>query len=504
MKSFTKIFIYTLLLLSATGLFIYLDYSDTTFLYDDVYSVFMAKASYGDIAKITASDVHPPLYYWGLKTFSAVFGESMFTLRLFSALGVVATLLLGCFPVRRLFGDKVAILFILLVILFPVTQYLVTEIRMYSWTMFFVLACALSAYSIFDRGAKKDWLLFLVTGICASYLHNYGLLSIAGIYALLFIFLFRTNKNWKWVLVCGGIFTLVYMAWFLQLVNQIGMVSEDYWIKPLTINDLFLHIYYFYSPKEVWLPFLDFTKVQMMVGLIVIMAIQLIITLKVFVGGYREKDKTVMLAAVAFIAFLIPIAIGALISVTYLPVLVTRFMTCSFPLFALSLAFILAKAIKYPLYKKLTCLFLLLLFIDGGVRLYSGIKYYDRMEIANAKIRGFVMNGKLQPQRTIFLANSFSYHVMPRLQLIVPHNRFQVLVSDKTEDLRPFVLEKVSGEEFLHDEFVLVHQEREAIQSDFRKFRQSLDGLYMTTDSIHAADIYLYRMKKVTGLSTVY
>lgn len=504
MKTFPKILIYASLLFIATGLFIYLDYRDASFLYDDVYSVFMAKASYSDIATITASDVHPPLYYWGLKTFSIIFGDSMFALRSFSALGVIATLLLGCFPVRKLFGDKVAVLFMILIILFPVTQYLATEIRMYSWTMFFVLACALSAYSVFDKGTKKDWLLFLVTGICASYLHNYGLLSVIGIYGLLFISLFRANKNWKWLLVCGGIFTLVYMAWFLQLIGQIGMVSEDYWIKPLTINDLFLHIYYFYSPKEIWLPFQDFTKAQMMIWLIIIMAVQLILTLKVLISGYREKDKTTMLAVIAFIAFLIPIAIGALVSLTYLPVLVTRFMTCSFPLFALSLAFILAKALEYPLYKKLTYLFLLLLLADSGVRFYSGIKYYDRMEIANTRIRSFAMNGKLQGGRTIFLANDFSYHVMPRLQLIIPQNRFQVLVSDKAEDLRPFILEKVSTNEFLHDKFILVHQEREAVQSDFRKFQQALDGLYITTDSIHAADIYLYRMKKVIGSSTNY
>lgn len=89
--------------------------------YDDAYSVFMLKSSYTDIAKITAEDVHPPLYYWGLKAFSSIFGDTIFSLRLFSALGIFATFLLGYFPIRKLFGDRVALIFISLLIMFPVT-----------------------------------------------------------------------------------------------------------------------------------------------------------------------------------------------------------------------------------------------------------------------------------------------------------------------------------------------------------------------------------------------
>lgn len=131
--------VYILLFAIGVSLFTYLDFADLAIPYDDAYSVFMVKSSYSDIVKITAKDVHPPLYYWGLKAFSAIFGDTIFSLRLFSALGIFATFLLGYFPIRKQFGDRVALMFISLLIMFPVTQYLATDIRMYSWTMFFCI-----------------------------------------------------------------------------------------------------------------------------------------------------------------------------------------------------------------------------------------------------------------------------------------------------------------------------------------------------------------------------
>jgi hypothetical protein len=150
-------------------------------------------------------------------------------------------------------------------------------------------------------------------------------------------------------------------------------ITEGYWIQPLTLNDLFLHIYYFYSPKEIWLPFTDFSKNQMIVGLVVILAVQLALSLKVLATGRKDRNLFAVGAFIAFISFLFPVLVGAVISVLFVPVLVTRYMTCSFGLFALSLAFILARATEYPLYKKLSGLFLVLLLITGGIRLYSGL-----------------------------------------------------------------------------------------------------------------------------------
>lgn len=486
----SKVFIYILILAFAMGLFAFLDLKDVEIPYDDAYSAFMIKSSYQEIMHITAKDVHPPLYYWGLKTFSLLFGDSTFVLRLFSSLGVFLALLLGCFSIRRFFGDKVAISFMLLMVLFPVTQYLATDIRMYSWTMFFVLACGLSAFDIYANGKMRSWLLFLLTGICAAYLHNYGLLSVFGIYVCLFVSLILNKKRWQYLVLCGVLFSLAYLPWLFQLISQFGDVAGDYWINPLTINDLFLHIYYFYSPKDIWLPFTDFTKSQMMVWLIIIMCIQLVLTLKAITASLKEKDRTKNLIIVSFLAFLFPVFVGGLISFIYVPILVTRYMTCSFGLFILSFAFVLAKVSEYPVYKKLSYIFLALLFVNGGVRACSGIKHYSEVEAAYNRIRKF---SKSDNNEQVFVVNDFSYHVMPRLQLIIPDNEYYVLDQGKYKNFEPFIFEKTDSVRF--DKYILVHQERGAIQEEFRLYQTELLRQNIITDSIHVLDIYMYKVQ---------
>ncbi len=490
---FRKGYIYVFLVVVAFIIFSYLNFVSEAVLYDDVYSLFMARSSYSDILSITASDVHPPLYYWGLKIFTSIFGHSVFIAREFSTLGVIATLLLGCFPIRKLFGNKVAIFFILLVIIFPVSQYLANEVRMYSWTMFFVTACALLAYKAYYDNKKEYWIMFLITAICAAYMHNYGLLSISGIFFILLFIAIKHKKHWKPVLIIGFIFSLVYLPWLIQLINQIGSVSQDYWIKDLTINDIYLHLYYFYSPKEIWLPFTLFSKTQMMIGLIPIMAIQLYITITVLLRAYREKGKYLNNILLAFLAFFIPVFIGGLVSVTYMPVLVTRYMTCSFGLFALGSAFVFAKA--WDRYKWIVSIFMIMLFADACIRFYSGLQFQQENKIVNDRIRDFATDDN--SQNTTFIVNDFSYHVMPRLQIIAPGNHYEVLVSNTISqiDFRPFTFEQVRS--LPKTNFILVHQEREAIQKDFRQFAKALSGEYVITDSLHAADIYLYKVSPI-------
>jgi uncharacterized membrane protein len=483
-------YIYLLLFIAGISLFSYLGLKDTAIPYDDAYSAFMIKSSYADIVRITAKDVHPPLYYWGLKAFSSLFGESIFTLRLFSLSGVLAVLLLGCFPIRKLFGDRVAIHFILLLLFFPVTQYLATDIRMYSWSMFLVLACAVYAYKIYTGGKFRNWVLFFITGICAAYTHNYGLLSVLGIYALLLISLIPAKEKCYRLIICGVLLSIAYTPWFLQLMRQLNDVAGDYWIAPLTMNDLYLHIYYFYSPKEIWRPFTDFTKVQMMAGLIFIMAIQLIITVKVLYSAFKEKDKVTYPIIISFLAFLFPVLAGGIISIAYVPILVTRYMTCSFGLFILSLAFILAKANKYPAYRKLTYIFLASVLFIGGLRAFSGLRYYKETQDVYSRIRDFSYN---DGEKQIFVAADSSYHTISRLQLIIPENDFYIINHGRYENFRPFSFNETDSVPFR--DFILVHHEMYGICPDFKAYRHRLQDRYIITDSLRAMESYFYKLK---------
>ena len=63
--------------------------------YDEAYSLAMIKHSFSEIAQITAEDVHPPLYYFGLKLFTSLGGDVIILSKIFSIIPVLLTMLLG-------------------------------------------------------------------------------------------------------------------------------------------------------------------------------------------------------------------------------------------------------------------------------------------------------------------------------------------------------------------------------------------------------------------------
>ena len=97
------------LLLASFGLRVY-RLGDKSVWWDEGLAAWAARQSPADIARWTAADVHPPLYFWMLHLWRLGSGDTEFALRLLSAglgvLTVAATYLLG----RVVGGAKVGLL----------------------------------------------------------------------------------------------------------------------------------------------------------------------------------------------------------------------------------------------------------------------------------------------------------------------------------------------------------------------------------------------------------
>src|SRR5512145_3373214 len=76
---------------------------------DEIYTKAMLEGSLSDFYAKFKNDLHPPLYYLGLRFFTALFGLTATTLRLFSVLGVLSTILLGYFAGQRIFDKQGAL-----------------------------------------------------------------------------------------------------------------------------------------------------------------------------------------------------------------------------------------------------------------------------------------------------------------------------------------------------------------------------------------------------------
>ena len=224
--------------------------------YDEVFSVNFIKHSYGEIAALTAKDVHPPLYYWYLKLFHDV-GKtlvpgvsSMVLCKLASILPFVGILIYTLTGIRKLFGFPVAGLFWFLVMTMPQISNYTVEIRMYSLALFFITALFVHSCEIV-RNVKGNlsWLGFFLYGILTAYTQYYACVAVIAVYLALFVWFFIVEKKGiRKLLICAGLSVILYLPWLPSFISQVQKVSSSYWIQPLTWKSIFGCMKYVFLP----------------------------------------------------------------------------------------------------------------------------------------------------------------------------------------------------------------------------------------------------------------
>ncbi len=100
--------------------------------FDEGYSILLARQPIGELLSLTAVDAHPPLYYLLLKAWAVMFGFSELSLRSLSALLMGLSAVVTLMLVRRLFGTRVALLVVPIIIFAPFALRYGYEVRMYA------------------------------------------------------------------------------------------------------------------------------------------------------------------------------------------------------------------------------------------------------------------------------------------------------------------------------------------------------------------------------------
>ena len=204
--------------------------------HDEMWTLLMARKPFDEMMKIViADDGNPPLYYiyerfWDyfdndkLNVFWSRFGN-FFILFL--------TSLLGLFPIRRLFGDRVSLLFCALVFIMPPSFYLVTDIRGYRLSGLLVAGAFVYALCICYNNKRGDWFWLALCSLLGMYNHYLcGIWNIL-IWGGLFLYLLR-QKRYKDIgkmFLWGAFVSLAYLPWLLVFINQYGSMKANWYPK---------------------------------------------------------------------------------------------------------------------------------------------------------------------------------------------------------------------------------------------------------------------------------
>lgn len=303
--------------------------------YDEAYSMAMIRHSFGEICQITAQDVHPPLYYFMLKIFTAPFGYSLAAAKVFSIIPLLLTLVLGYVKLSELVNKKTGLMFSLMLAMLPVMTTFSVEIRMYGWAALFVTGCGLFAYSAQQNDRVRDYVFFALFGTLASYTHYFAMVSAGVIYAMLFIRCIKIKKLKPFLLSAAGT-VLLYLPWLAAFISQLAdKVENAYWIAPITLSTV---LNYF----TVWFGCGDFTAVYLtLIAILAVVSATLLI-----LNGDKKLNAAALCAALVFV---LTNVIGIAASAAVRPVFIERYAIPALPLLiaagAMGLSLITKKAV---------------------------------------------------------------------------------------------------------------------------------------------------------------
>lgn len=202
---------------------------------DEAFTLQLIKGNAGEIIEGTAEDVHPPLYYLYAKLFAVIFGDALIVQKAAAIVPMLATLVLGATLIRKNFGDKAAVLFLLFLTCIPCTMEFAVQVRMYSLALFLVTVCGVYAYLAFRDGKKKDFLVAALSGLMAAYTHYFAFVCVIVIMGLLLLAIVIWNRKrlaaWE---VSAALMIICYLPWFPYFIRQIQNVEQGYWISEIT------------------------------------------------------------------------------------------------------------------------------------------------------------------------------------------------------------------------------------------------------------------------------
>jgi mannosyltransferase len=227
--------------------------------HDEAFSWRLVQHTWSEIAPLTAQDFHPPLYYFILKGWVTLVGDSVVAMRSLSALFGIATVLAifgfareayrkdtGQEAARPKMASELGLFAAALAGLSLLQVEHAREVRMYPLGS---LLAVLSSWALLrallkDTGSRLMWAAYAALACALAYTHNYGLFTVAAqaLFALGFLVcearrrrlaLFRLSQ-FRWAAVALLGIALVYGPWLPTLLRQRSQAVTAFWTPPLS------------------------------------------------------------------------------------------------------------------------------------------------------------------------------------------------------------------------------------------------------------------------------
>lgn len=214
--------------------------------FDEAFGAYMIHYNFLDIARYTATDVHPPMFYWFLKVWTAVFGHTEFGLRSMSVFFGAVAAVFGFLLTRRQFGRKAAIVGIFILAISPLFIRYSQEARMYTMAAAIVLSATYVMIRALESKSRKLWVLYGVLVSLGMWTHYFTALAWIAHWVWRYITIRKTgarkkvpakkffDKNWLTAYIVA---VALFLPWLPAMAIQLIVVQAGgFWIQPVGVD----------------------------------------------------------------------------------------------------------------------------------------------------------------------------------------------------------------------------------------------------------------------------
>jgi mannosyltransferase len=214
--------------------------------FDEAFGAYMIHFNFIDIARYTATDVHPPFFYWMLKLWTHFFGHNELGLRSMSVFFGAVAAVFGYLFTRRQFGRRAAIVGLFILALSPLFIRYSQEARMYTLAAAIVLSATYVLSRAIDSKNRKLWVLYGILVSLGMWTHYFTALAWIAHWVWRYLVLHRTgargkvlakkffDKNW---LTAYIIAVALFLPWLPAMAIQLVVVQAGgFWIGPIGVD----------------------------------------------------------------------------------------------------------------------------------------------------------------------------------------------------------------------------------------------------------------------------
>lgn len=203
---------------------------DNNFWGDEAFTAVITRQSLADVVEITASDVHPPLYYIFVVAACRLLGSHGWVYHLVSLIPYAIAMVFAMTCIRKRFGGAAAVTLVTFGSLSTNALCYNVEVRMYSWAALFVLLSFYGFVRVLDDQSLWHCVWFSLASLAAAYTHYYCIVSVAFFYIVLMLAALAKRIRMKPVLLVYAGTVAGYLPWFFILLQTFIKSEGNMWI----------------------------------------------------------------------------------------------------------------------------------------------------------------------------------------------------------------------------------------------------------------------------------